>query len=72
METPLPTGAPRGEDHCNAVLTEAQVRDIRSEHARGVGCRRLARHFKVSPCHIYRIVTRQAWAHVQDQQTSAA
>ena len=71
-ETHLAIGAPRGEEHVNSVLTDDLVREIRREHSRGVGCRRLARHYRVSPGHIYRIIKRRAWAHVEDNQTSAA
>lgn len=61
-------GPPRGEDHFNAKLTEAIVREIRALHVSGgggLGYDRLAAKFKISKGAVMRVVRRITWAHVK-------
>lgn len=56
----------RGVRHGSAKLTEEQVRAIRSLHRQGHTLEALGRAFHVSSVQVWRIVHREAWAHVQD------
>lgn len=51
----------RGEDHHKAKLTEAKVREIRSEHAAGAAIRALARKHEVARESIKSVVERRTW-----------
>jgi len=53
-----------GETHNRALLTEVDVRLIRSRHAEGQSLRVLARCFSVARCTICAIVKRRNWKHV--------
>lgn len=55
-----------GERHPSAKLTDAQVIEIRTRHARGdVSCAMLAEDFPVSATMIKRIVRGDAWRRVE-------
>lgn len=55
----------RGEDSPTAILTEAQVRAIRSDYVpRRFGYREIAAKYGIAEITAYRIVKRRAWAHV--------
>lgn len=56
---------PAGALHPRAKLTEANVREIRAERARGVDGLILARRFGVSPATIYRAATGRNWRAVE-------
>lgn len=54
-----------GEDSPNAILTEENIREIRSLYAAGgISFKKIGDRYGVNATHIYRIVKRQAWAHV--------
>lgn len=53
-----------GEEHHNAKLTEAAVREMRQRHAAGHSQRRLAHDFSVSQSRVSLIVRRIQWRHV--------
>lgn len=53
-----------GESHGNAVLTEADVRQIRAEAAAGATFTALGERFGVTRQNISLIVKRRAWTHV--------
>jgi hypothetical protein len=55
----------RGEDNGTAKFTNEQIKAIRQEHEKGIGCRRLARKYGTSISNIYRIVTHQTWRHIK-------
>lgn len=55
---------PQGESHYGSILTEEDVRHIKSvQRVRGVGAA-LAREFGVHPCTIYSIWRGQSWKHL--------
>ena len=54
-----------GAGHINAVLTESDVRDIRSRAASGERQSLIAKSFGVTPQAINNIVHRRAWRHVE-------
>jgi IS30 family transposase len=56
---------PRGEQHANATITEADVRAIRALKQTGASNRQLAAKFWLSPATISYIVNRKRWAHVE-------
>jgi hypothetical protein len=65
------TGAPartvtvrRGEEHGGAVLTEAQVREIRTARKDGSTLREIAAQHGVHPMTIQAAVTGKTWGHV--------
>jgi len=53
-----------GEAHGMAKLTVEQVQTIRQLAASGVSYAGLANRFQISDTHVWRIVSRRAWAHV--------
>jgi hypothetical protein len=53
-----------GEGHHRAVLTEAQVREIRARRAAGEQGVRLAREFGVTPTTICNVHQRKTWGHL--------
>lgn len=57
--------APRGEERPDSKLTESDIREIRALNSHGVGYKRLAKQFCVSPRSIGNIVHRRKWAHVE-------
>lgn len=57
-------GANRGEQHHNAKLTEACVREIRTRRARGEPLTSIAHDFDISTPTVSAIVHRRKWAHV--------
>ena len=59
-----PELAIRGEHIGTAVLSEAQVREIRARNARGESQRKLAREFGVAKSTVGRVVRREYWKHV--------
>lgn len=60
-----PSKAARGEASGTSKLTEQQVREIRARYVpNGVGSKRLAAEFGVSPDLIRRVVRRKLWRHV--------
>jgi hypothetical protein len=57
--------APKGEAHSNSRLTEAQVLEIRSLYAAGVGTQvELALQFNVLESRISAIISRKTWRHL--------
>jgi uncharacterized protein YjcR len=54
----------QGEGHPQAKLTELDVRGIRAAHEAGIGYKRLAALYGVSPNQVMLIVKRRNWAHV--------
>ena len=58
-------GAPGGEAHPLAKLTEYQVRDIRRRRARGELCRDIAALFGIGRGHVSQIATRKLWKDVK-------
>ena len=55
----------RGEDHPDAVLTEADVRDMRAVRAaEGIPYYAIAERFGVAPRTAYLAVTGRTWAHI--------
>lgn len=59
-------GAPPGEDHPNAKLTEEAVREIRRRYARGeASLRKLASLYGVSYHTVHSVVYRRSWKHVR-------
>lgn len=59
------TGAYRGERNSQAIITEDIVRDIRKQHASGLGYKRLAKHFGLSWSLVREVATRRTWKHIQ-------
>lgn len=55
----------RGASHHGAVLTDDIVRNIRSRRDAGESFGLLSKHFGLSVGHVFRIVTRKAWKHVE-------
>lgn len=64
------TVAPRGEGNGKAILTEAQVRDIKSRPRRYGFMAKLAREFGVSQKTIQGIFTGRTWGHVAWPQSA--
>lgn len=58
----------RGEQVKNAKFTDSQVREIRALARAGVSQREIARRFGSHQRNISRIVRRQAWTHVTDEE----
>lgn len=59
------TNVPRGEGHCLAKLTAAQVLRIRALYAAGnVSQRKLAMQFDVARTSIVAIIKRKSWKHI--------
>lgn len=59
--------ATQGEKNKMAKLTEAEVRNMRSEYVKGVrgkGIRQLAKKYNVNMKLIYNIVNRKTWRHI--------
>lgn len=56
----------RGQDNCNAKLTDADVRQIKAMIALGVQIKSIARAYRVDPKVIYLIRDGKSWAHVPD------
>jgi IS30 family transposase len=54
-----------GINHGRAMLTEDDVRLIRTLHEEGLSYRVIARKFDVGKTTIEHIVTRQTWRHVE-------
>ncbi|MGH9208639.1 MAG: hypothetical protein ACRD1G_19160 [Acidimicrobiales bacterium] len=59
-----PERTPRGETAGRALLTEAQVLEIRARHAAGETQRSLAAAFGVNPHTVNLIVLRRNWRHI--------
>lgn len=55
----------RGEAHHAAKLTQDTVRSIRADRAAGASYGVLGRKYGLSSGHLFRIVNRQAWRHVE-------
>ena len=55
----------RGESHYNAKLTESDIIDIRRQAAEGASIAALARRYGMAHSAISRIISRNAWRHVQ-------
>lgn len=64
----LPTArnARRGEASPHAKLTDDKVRAIRASAKAGHAERAIARAFGMSPGQVHKIISREAWPHVQD------
>lgn len=59
----------RGERQGKAKLTEQQVREIRRRHrTEGVGCRRMAKQYGVGQTAITKILRRETWEGVEDEE----
>jgi hypothetical protein len=56
----------RGEGHYRALLTEAQVIEIRALHEAGMSQSELARRYVIAPPTVWMIVHRKTWKHVED------
>ena len=65
--TPVADGSKyeRGEQHHGATLTAEIVRAIRSARESGQSFGFLSKQYGLSIGHVFRIVTRKAWAHVE-------
>lgn len=59
-----PERRPRGEQHGSAILTEAEVREIRSWRTAGFLLRQIGAAYGVSPSTIKAIASRRIWRHV--------
>jgi hypothetical protein len=57
---------PRGETHGMHVLTEDDVREIRTRITSGESVARTAARFGISGPHAYNIANRKKWRHVTD------
>jgi hypothetical protein len=55
---------PRGEQHCCAKLTEAQVKEARARYDAGESCADLAAHFGLTVTGMRDVVRRKNWRHV--------
>jgi hypothetical protein len=55
----------RGENHHAARLNEDNVKAIRADRAGGMSFGNLSKKYCIAIGHIYRIVNRKAWSHVQ-------
>lgn len=62
----------RGNDHPNSKLTAASVRSIRKLHAKGMSYGRLGERFGVSKMTIRRVILRQSWAHLDQEEDQRA
>ena len=60
-------GAPPGEAHGRAVLTDDRVRLLRELHRQGFTKAKLARAFRVSATTVAQVVLRRTWRHVLDE-----
>lgn len=56
----------KGEKHPNVKLTENDIFEIRKLHEEGIRTGEIARMFRVSYGHIWRVYTRAAWAHLKE------
>jgi hypothetical protein len=66
MQNEQPDNRPRGEDHPNSKLSEAQARMVlASSHSLSV----LARAFHVSRNAIWSIRSRRLWRHLEDSDS---
>lgn len=54
----------RGESQGSSKLTEQAVREMRARYACGETIKMLAAEFDATASHIWRVVTRRAWAHL--------
>lgn len=54
----------RGENNCQAKLTEDQVRDIRRRHSNGERAADLAAEFGLKRFAVFKICNRSRWKHV--------
>lgn len=55
---------PRGEAHYNHVLTEKDVKGIRSMRKEGYSFGYIGREFNISPQHAQDIVSYRTWKHI--------
>jgi hypothetical protein len=62
--TPKRGPSPQGERNGWAVLTDADVRKLRQQAARGVTQIELAKRYGIAPATVSRIVTRKTWTHI--------
>jgi len=54
----------RGVEHHNVRLTESEVREMRRLHAEGVSRFDIAPRFGITAAHVWQIIARKRWAHV--------
>lgn len=63
-------GGLKGEDHGGSKLTSAQVLEIRATV--GVSQRKLCSKYGIGRSHIHRIISRECWSHLTEQQGVAS
>ena len=61
-------GAPPGEAHGRAVLTDEKVRVIRALDRHGIPKSRIAEIFRIAPATVGQIVHRHTWKHVAEEK----
>lgn len=54
----------KGINHCNAKVTEEQVREIRKMHENGMPHNKIAEVFPIHKSSVYAIIKRWQWKHV--------
>lgn len=54
----------RGSNHAQATLKEAQVRQIRELHGRGVKIKEICQSFQLKYHCVWNIVNRRSWVHI--------
>lgn len=54
----------RGEKHSGAKLNNEQVREIRRLNASGMTARELSKKYQIEVSHMFRIIRRDVWKHI--------
>jgi len=55
----------KGEKNGRAILTETQVREIRSRYLAGISRRQLEIEYGIKKTTIYKIISRKSWKHLE-------
>ena len=55
---------PSGERHPESIVTEDDVRSMRTDNGRGQSLSSLAKRHGISKSQVFRIVRRESWAHI--------
>lgn len=66
IHLPPGKGSGRGMENPTSKLTDDKVRAIRAFARAGRSERAIAQTFEISPSQTHKIISREAWAHVQD------